>query len=548
MATAQVSQPFARTDRGGQRASRAVQLCGSRVAAQRARILVVDDDEVGRGVLEKLLGGDGFAVSTAASGEAALAEAARSLPDMVLTDLQMPGIDGIELCRRLHQIDGNLPVVVMTAFSDMQAVIESLRVGAQDYLIKPLEYEVVLTCVNRALAQRNAARELDGLRHHTEELYRTLNERLVLSSVREQEHADAEAKQCTRLNTLLENLSEGVAIADPSGRVLMVNDAARAILGFGNEELHNIDAFQSLASHGLDDQPLSGDQQPLSRALRGEQFTDDEVRYTLRSGERRTVVSTGTSVRDEAGSVTLAIVVFRDVTQLRCLEKQREEYLALISHDLRNPLSNIGMCVTLLKQGMEDEGFAKYASLAARAERNVKQTTEMIAELTESTSLELHGVELDRKACDLRKLVADVVGRLDEGGARRITITAEAASPHVVLADAPRLERVITNLLTNALKYSAENAPVLIRLEQTEGGVQLDIVDRGIGITPESIKRLFDRYYRTRGGKARASGLGLGLYIARLIVEAHGGHIGVHSKVGEGSTFRLNLPSCPAVA
>ena len=513
-----------------------------------ARVLVVDDNNGARSALGKLLGGDGFVVSTAASGDAALVEASRSQPDVVLTDLQMPGMDGIELCRRLQQIDGNLPVIVMTAFSDMQAVIESLRAGAQDYLLKPLEYEVVLSCVNRALARRHAARELNALRQQTEELYRTLNERLVLSSVREQEHADAEAKQHMRLNTLLKNLSEGVAIADPSGQVLMVNDAARAILGFGNEALQSVDAFQSLTSHGLDDQLLADHEQPLARALRGEQFTDDEVRYTLRGGERRVVVCTGTSVRDEDRRVTLAIVVFRDVTDLRRLERQREEYVALISHDLRSPLSNIGMCVTLLKQGMEAEGFAKYASLAARAERNVKQTTEMLAELTESTSLELQGVELNRKACDLRKLVADVVGCLDEVRAGRITIMADRASPYVVLADEPRLGRVITNLLTNALKYSAENAPVLIRIGQKDGGIQLDIIDRGIGIAPESIKQLFDRYYRTAGGKARASGLGLGLYIARLIVEAHGGRIGVHSEVGEGSTFRLNLPSYPAAA
>jgi signal transduction histidine kinase len=172
----------------------------------------------------------------------------------------------------------------------------------------------------------------------------------------------------------------------------------------------------------------------------------------------------------------------------------------------------------------------------------------MLAELTESTTLELHGVELHREAWDLRKLVADVVGCLDEDRARRITITTDKASRYTVLADGPRLERVINNLLTNALKYSAENAPVLIRIAQTDSGIELDIVDRGIGIAPESIKRLFDRYYRTPGGKARASGLGLGLYIARLIVEAHGGRIGVHSVVGEGSTFRLNLPPCPAAA
>jgi PAS domain S-box-containing protein len=512
-------------------------------------VLVVDDDELARVALANLLRGDGFVVSTAASGEAALAEANRALPDVVLTDLQMPGIDGVELCQRLHQIDRDLPVIVMTAFSDMQAVIESLRAGAQDYLLKPLEYEVVSLCVKRALAQRRAALELDQLRRHTEELYRTLNERLVLSNVREQEHAEAEARQRTRLNTLLENLSEGVAIVDPSGSIWMVNDAARAIFGFGDEDVHSIDAFQSLQSCGLDDQPLSGDQLPLARALRGEQFTDYEVRYTLRSDEQRTVVSTGTSVRDEDGSITLAIVVFRDVTRLRRLEEQREEYLALISHDLRNPLSNVLMCSTLLKQGLQKEGLPRYASLAERAERNIAQATEMLDELSESTSLELHGVALKREECDLTALVSEVVGRLDDTSAARVKITSDGTSrPFLVLADAAQIGRVVTNLLTNALKYSAEDAPVLVRLTRTEDRVDLEVIDRGIGIAPESLKRLFDRYYRAAGGRARASGLGLGLYIVRLIAEAQGGRIGVCSEVGKGSTFRLSLPSLAAAA
>src|SRR5580698_8620897 len=166
------------------------------MAGRRPRILVVDDDDGTRRILEELLRHDGFETSTAPDGTSALSEARRELPDVVLTDLRMPAIHGAELCKLLHEVDADLPVIVMTAFSDMDAVIESLGVGAEDYLIKPLNYDAVLWCVKRAIARRTAKRE-------QEELYRTLNERLVTSSVREQEHAEAEAQQNAQLHALL---------------------------------------------------------------------------------------------------------------------------------------------------------------------------------------------------------------------------------------------------------------------------------------------------------------------------------------------------------
>src|SRR5450631_723979 len=215
------------------------------VSEKRARILVVDDDEVALKGLEKLLCLDGFAVSAVADGEAALAEASRLRPDIVLTDLHMPKIDGTELCRRLHELAPDLPIIVMTASSDMQGAVESLRAGAEDFLSKPLDHDVVSLCIDRALSRRNAKLEHDKLRRETEELYRTLNTRLVVNHAREQQRANAEAQQRAQLNALLENLSEGVAVADPSGRLVMVNDAARHILGLGNEELGSADALQS---------------------------------------------------------------------------------------------------------------------------------------------------------------------------------------------------------------------------------------------------------------------------------------------------------------
>jgi PAS domain S-box-containing protein len=509
-------------------------LPGPGAALRRARILVVDDDEETREVLETLLRSEGFAVSTASGGEAALAEATRALPDVVLTDLQMQPIDGAELCRRLHQIDDDLPVIVVTGCSAARSVIESLRAGAQDYLIKPLDCDAVLLSVERAIARRaSKLKQAD--------LYRTLNERLVLSSIREQEHSEAEAQQRAQLNTLLENLKEGVLIADASGGVLMTNGAARAILGFGDEELSTVTALNSVEAHDLEGRPLRPEEHPLMRALQGEHFMEYEVLRIRSNGERRRVVSTGTSVRDDSGHVALAIVVFRDVTELRRLEQQRDEYVALISHDLRSPLSGVLMFVSGMKRSMERTGLP--VNLAERAERNVMRMKAMLEELTEATTLESHGLALQRVAFDLRELIVGVVDGMGDAAARRITLDADDALPYVVLGDPSRLERVVGNLLTNALKYSAEDAPVHALLARKGSDVELDIVDRGIGIAPESIKMLFDRYYRTTAGKARASGLGLGLYIARLIVEAHRGRIDVSSEVGKGSSFRVTLPS-----
>jgi len=517
------------------------------VAPTLARVLVVDDDWEARSVLEELLRAEGFSTSTADDGDAALAQFERVRPDLVLTDLQMPRMGGAELCQRLRELDPELPVIVMTAFSDMTSVIECMRAGAEDYLLKPLELEAVLWSLERASARRAAKREQELLRKSNEALFRALNERLVESSVREQEHAEEEARQRAQLNALLENLSDGVAIVDRSGRIAMINDAGRAILGFG-EGRGPVDGVLLLEAEDLEGRPLPAEARPLRRALRGETFADYEVQRVRPDGERRRVVSTGTNVRDANGDVALAIVVFRDVTELRRLERQREEYLALISHDLRNPLSSIMLFVTVLKRSMARKGLADEAASAARIEQNVRRMTAMLEDLTEATSLEAQGVTLQRDRCDLRALVAAVADCMDEARARRITIEADDASPYIVFADAPRLERVVANLLTNALKYSADDAPVYARLSRRGPDVHLEVVDRGIGIAPESIAMLFDRYYRTAGGKARATGLGLGLYISRLLVEAHGGRIEVASEVGRGSTFSVILPSHPPSA
>ena len=506
----------------------------------RPSILIVDDDDGTRGALTDFFCEEGFAVASAREGESALAVARSAMPDLVLTDLEMPLVGGVELCRRLREMDQDLPVIVMTAHSDLQLAVDSLRVGADDYLTKPLELSVVHWCVQRVLARRADKRA------HAE-LQRVFNEHLVISSIRQKELAETAERHRAHLNALLENLSEGVMVEDGDGQLLIFNRAARTILQ-PVSQAPSAAEINALAVLDLSGRALPADQYPLARAARGDPFADYEVTYALSNGERRRVSCTGTSVGGDDGKVAMAIVVFRDVTEIRRLEQQRDEYLGLISHDLRNPLNSILMSVSSLKASLCTPGATPSATVVERAERSVRRMSSMLDELSEATSLESQAAEFLRVTCDMHDIVKGVVDSMDLVAAGRITLELNGAEACYVCVDRPRVERVVVNLLTNALKYSAKGAAVRVRLGREGETVQIDVIDSGIGIAPEDIEMLFSRYYRTNAGKSTAAGLGLGLYIARLIIERHGGHIEVSSEVGKGSRFRVVLPSRAVVA
>ncbi|HLK35491.1 MAG TPA: response regulator, partial [Polyangiaceae bacterium] len=403
-------------------------------AATRARVLVVDDEEGAREALEELLRAEGFATVAVADGEAAVRETRRALPDVVIANLKLPGTSATDLCQKLREIDGDLAVIVTTPTGDMDTIVASLRAGAEDHLVEPLRADAVLRSLERAIARRAARHDQERLRREKEDLHHLLTERLVLSSIREQEYAEAHALQHAQLNALLENLEEGVVIADRGGRLLMINHLARDILGVEGEGPHTLAESHLFDVHDLDGTLLRAEQRPLSRALRGERFVDYEVLRVQPSGERRRVVSTGTCVRDDRGEVALAIVVFRDVTDLRRLERQRDEYLTLISHDLRNPLGSTLVFLSLLKQSLGSSQDAN-AHLAVRAERSMRRMAAMLDDLAEVTSLESQGLVLHRSACDLREIVASVVDGLDSAHrADRITVETGDANC-VVFAD-----------------------------------------------------------------------------------------------------------------
>jgi PAS domain S-box-containing protein len=541
-------------------------------------LVVVDDDDSTREGLETVLRSEGFLVDLARDGATALQAARERSPDVVITDLNMPVMDGVELCVHLHELDPDLPVVLITAFGDMESVALGMRAGGQDFLTKPLQVEAVVSSVVEAVERRAAkaakraplaADEAPGaagtggpssgvlsaevntadrvlvrreqLTRIASEL-RSVNERLVISSVREQQHAEEEARQRAQLDALLGNLSEGVIVADAHGQIRIVNAAARHILGLEDRPIRTLEQLNALEALTVKGAPLPVSNRPLTRALRGEEVEECELVRVRPDGERRCLLTSGTNVRDERGNVELAMLVFRDVTELRRLERQREEYTALISHDLRTPLGSIHLLAeTIRRRIAKNAPVEEVADLAERIRQNAARMNAMVQEILDVSRLEADAMEFERDICDLRKLVAQIVARLDDARARRIVVVAEE-TPYTVLGDPPRLDRAITNLLTNALKYSPDDADVRIVFARSGPDIKIHVVDRGIGMPNEDLARLFDRYYRAPSGRLE-TGIGLGLYITRLLAEAHGGRIEVESAPGKGSTFTFVLPS-----
>jgi len=375
------------------------------------------------------------------------------------------------------------------------------------------------------------------------EQLREANERLVIAGVREQELAEMAERETARMNALLGTLVEGVAILDGEGRIVLMNRAGRDILSLPEKEgPRTLEELRSLDFRGTDGEPLDFGEWPLCQALRGEQFSNREVIWVRPEGGSRQLAFSGSSLRNEQGAVVLAITVFRDVTEQRLLEKTREEYIALISHDLRSPLTAVMGHAGWLVRLLQERGLDREAASAGLILTSAKRMDSMIQDLVESAHLESGRVDMRKQPADLLLLVADLAERVGtpEDRARIRLEFPERVAP--VSIDPDRIERALTNLITNALKYSPPEAPVVVRVEEADGEVVLSVRDQGPGIAPEELQHIFDRFYRARAGK-KVEGLGLGLYIARLIVEAHGGRIWATSHQGVGSTFRFALPA-----
>jgi signal transduction histidine kinase len=240
------------------------------------------------------------------------------------------------------------------------------------------------------------------------------------------------------------------------------------------------------------------------------------------------------------GQVVGAVITFRDMSHVRRLQRKREEYLALITHDLRAPLTTILGRAQLLVRWLTQHGLAREAASATIVVESSIRMNEMIEDVldrnrTDATMEAQHRLRIDLVTV-VRQMLDQTIAPDDHA---RVTLETIPTLPVVV--DVEQIERVIVNVLTNALKFSSRDTPIVVQVYQQDTDAIIAVTDQGIGIAAEDIPHLFEKHYRAQTA-AQIAGNGLGLYSSQLIAEAHGGRLDAESTLGVGSTFTITLP------
>jgi two-component system phosphate regulon sensor histidine kinase PhoR len=281
---------------------------------------------------------------------------------------------------------------------------------------------------------------------------------------------------------------------------------------------------------------------PVVEALRrGEACRDLEVE--LHSQGRRVLSFSSGPVYEAGGRLAGGVIVFRDVTTQRHVARLKDELLSIASHDLKTPATVLKAQAQLLQRAL-DRGTAEPEKLSRRVQLILEQTerlTRMLNLLLDLSRVEAGRLELDRQPTDLLEVIGRVVATVQELSSKH---QIEVQAPPVVTGvwDPARLEQVVQNLLTNAVKYSPEGGRVTVSVEVNAASVTVSVSDQGLGIPPEELPHVFERFYRVEGTR-RLEGSGLGLHICKEIVSAHGGQTWAASEgPGRGSTFFFSLP------
>jgi len=323
-----------------------------------------------------------------------------------------------------------------------------------------------------------------------------------------------------------------------------MNSIAETLLGVkaGEPPMTLAEQMARLRAETADGKPFPVDETPPARALRGELVQNVVMVVHRPDGKALWMLVSAAPIRTADGALLGAVAAFRDITAQHELEEQREDMLRAISHDLRNPLSAVLGQAQLLERRLEKAGLERERTNVEAIITSARRMNAMIQDLVDAARLESRQLRLNLQPVDLRTFVPDLLQRLEPVmETRRVRVQIPEGLPPV-RADPDRLERILSNLLSNALKFSPPGSEVTVSAQQRGDEIVTSVSDHGPGIPPEDIPKLFQRYARTTVGEARRDGLGLGLYITRGLVEAHGGRIWVESQVGIGSTFSFSLP------
>lgn len=354
---------------------------------------------------------------------------------------------------------------------------------------------------------------------------------------------------------IVDSSDDAIVSKDLHGTIMSWNQGAERIFGYSADEMIG----ESITKLLPPDRP-NEERQILARLQRGERLEHFETRRQRKDGRLIDVSLTISPIRNSEGVIVGASKIARDITeqkealrklaetheQLQRADQLKSEFLTTLSHELRTPLNAILGWVQILKDGATKEDIAQGIPII---ERNVRVQSQMIEDLLDMSRIEAGKVSLDVQRVDLAAVVAAGIETVrPAANAKEIRLTSAFASVNgIVMGDKDRLQQIVWNLLTNAVKFTPKKGRIHVVIKRIDSHVAIDVTDNGQGIAPEFLGQVFDRFRQADATTTRRhGGLGLGLSIVKNLTELHGGNVRVASQgPGQGATFTVSLPLQP---
>ncbi|MBW1990163.1 MAG: response regulator [Deltaproteobacteria bacterium] len=489
------------------------------------RVLVVDDEKNIRDGCERILSRMGCQVDKAQNGVQALEILERTPAALVLLDLKMPGMDGMDVLERIREKRPGTLVVIITGYATVETAIEAMKRGAYDFIPKPFEPDRLRIVAGRALEKQ---RLREQSRRLEEQRRRTL--------------ADLGTEK-SRMRAVVEALPSGVMVTNADNRVVLVNPAFCRMMNLAEDTAPggHMDEY-------VDDQDL----RRMVADIMGRAPTPEQAAYCelvsceLQRPGGRYLLARGRPVPGEDGSCLGVAVLLTDITGLKLLDKLKSEFVAQVSHELRSPLATIHQQISTALQDLvgappEDQ------HMLARAREKTRGLISLIGDLLDVSRIEAGAVDPKARDVDPKALLTSVTDFLrDKAAAKNQTLTLTTEDPLPTLhADPLALESIFGNLITNAITYTQEEGQIHVCAKPENSGLTVSVIDNGFGIEPQYHEKIFEKFFRVKNDKTRhIPGTGLGLPIVKGMLQTMGGSITLASEPEKGSTFTVHLPGC----
>jgi PAS domain S-box-containing protein len=534
----------------------------------RARILLVDDRPENLLALEAILEPLGHELVRAESGPEALRVLLRGDCAVILLDVQMPGMNGFETAELIKQRERtkNIPIIFLTAISkEENYVFKGYEVGAVDYMFKPLHPEIlrskVAVFVDLYLKRQQILEQESHLRAAREH---ALQQRHAL------ERLEAEA----RFKEVIASVRDAIVTFDEHNRITLFNAGAEHIFGVAAEKVLDTtilnlllgsarSAFAGLAARAASPQAVPAPRSEVFTALRADggqfpfecslshlQLTDGAI-FTLIGRDISERIETETALRRQAEQLAEMAEELRAMND-DLLERQqaleeamgaRSQFYASMSHELRTPINAMLGYTALILEGVYGELNEEQARGIEQAQRAANHLLELVNDILDLSKMEAGKFDLEVERVAFPLLLEELfvtVRPLAQQKGSELTLE-HANGPVTIMSDARRVRQILLNLVSNAIKFG-KGKPITVRCGAApDGGVRMDVCDRGDGIAPEDQARIFEEFVQL-GGRNTQEGTGLGLAISQRLAELLSGSLVVESEPGTGSTFTLRLP------